>query len=97
MEESNLRKIIREEISQLVLMNKEVLNVDEAAAYLNYTPDYVRKLVKRKEIRGSQPLGKVIFIHRNDLVDFALGRNRNIQEEATRLASSYVLKQSFKK
>jgi excisionase family DNA binding protein len=64
-----IREVIRVEQS-------EVLNPDQAAAFLNISKPYLYRLTSAGEIPFSKPHGKMIYFSRKDLVDYALSNRR---------------------
>ena len=43
-------------------------------------------------IKNNQPNGKIIYIHRNDLISYAMGKAEGTVGDATKLADEYLLK-----
>jgi excisionase family DNA binding protein len=66
---NRIRDVIRVEQS-------EVLNPDQAAAFLNISKPYLYRLTSSGDIPFSKPHGKMIYFSRKDLVDYALSNRR---------------------
>ncbi len=60
-------------------------DVAGTAAYLNMTPDAVRKAAQRRLLPGHQPFGpgSRYFFHRRELDDFIAGRNAEVPDSDT--------------
>lgn len=62
------------EMEEKLYMCREMLTVDEAAAYLNVSKSQIYLMTSTKEITHYKPKGKIIYIDRKDLDDL-LRRN----------------------
>lgn len=98
MENEEFRQIMKEEIQKGIVQSyKEIFDITDGAMYLKITPDYLRKLCKKGLIKSSKPNGKVIYIHRNELVDYAMNRTEKTVGDASEIANRYLLKKHIKK
>lgn len=96
MEENNL---ILEKLSEIAsklddqnLLQKTVLNLNEAAKYLDVSPSHLYKLTSTKAIPHFCPQGKKLYFRRTELDDW-LQRNRQSSiEEIEAMATEYILK-----
>lgn len=72
-----------ERLEKLSAFNKEVLTPEEAAAYMGVEVKHIYKLTggKHPELRSSRPTGKLIFIKKEDLIEFLMKNPRMIREE----------------
>lgn len=61
--------------TQIVLTQKKVLTLNEAAAYAGFSVSYLYKLTSQRRIPFAKPLGKNIFFQREELEQWLL-RNR---------------------
>lgn len=60
-----------EEIRTLTLMaSKKLLTVDEAAMFLNYAEEYIRKLIKKREFRTYRAKSGRVYIRKSDLEEW---------------------------
>lgn len=51
---------------------KEIMNVSEAALYMNLSPSYIYKLTHRRILPHSKPGSKVIYFKKSDLDEWML-------------------------
>jgi len=65
---------IFKELEKKVLAEKEILTVDEACAYTGMKKRTIYKLIKSGKIKGNKPNNKQIFIEKQALTDWLLGR-----------------------
>lgn len=97
MDTNTIREIIKEEFNLIALSYKDVLTVSEGAKYLAITDDYMRKLCNGGKIKANKPNGKTWYIHRNDIINYAMSRtDETVQDEAKRQAQQYILKKQLK-
>lgn len=68
-----VREILNE-LEKKVLADKEILSVDEACAYTGMKKRTIYKLIKSGKIIGNKPNNKQIFIEKQALTDWLLGR-----------------------
>ena len=57
-------------LSRAVLSNKQILSIDEAAAFSNLTTSYLYKLTSTQEIPHYKPRGKMLYFDRSELEDW---------------------------
>lgn len=92
-ESSEIRKIIHEVFSkEVTYLFREIFNVEEGAKFLSITPDYFRKLCSNGTIKSNKANGKIIYVYRNELINYALGKGEKTVGDAQKLANEYVLK-----
>ena len=58
---------IERKLDELAVANKDVLNLKEAAKYLNVSCSHLYKLTSAKEIPHYKPRGKQVFFERKEL------------------------------
>ncbi|PRP68277.1 helix-turn-helix domain-containing protein [Nonlabens agnitus] len=76
------------------LLKKEVLNLNEAAAYLDISASHLYKLTSQKQIPHFCPQGKKLYFNRTEL-DQWLQRNRQITtDEIDAQATEYLIRNS---
>lgn len=86
-----LEKIERLLTSQTMLQ-KEVLNFNEAAEYLELSLSHLYRLTSTKQIPHFCPQGKKLYFNRQEL-DAWLQRNRQTtSEEIEKMATDYIIK-----
>lgn len=84
---NKLEKLLEEQC----LLQKKVLNSDEAAKYLGFQKSYLYKLTSNGEIPHYKPQGKSLFFKRAEL-DQWLTRNRVASKhELETKAANYLL------
>ena len=67
MEAEELRAVAEMVAEKALLTTKEVLTLEEAAAYMGIKKSYMYKLTMRREIPHSKPCGKMCFFNRVEL------------------------------
>lgn len=76
------------------LLKKDVLNLNEAAAYLDISASHLYKLTSQKQIPHFCPQGKKLYFNRAEL-DQWLQRNRQItKDEIDAQATEYLIRNS---
>lgn len=78
-------------IEQQGLLQKEVLNMDEACQYLGLKKSYMYKLTSSKSIPHFCPQGKNIYFKRTELDDWLLRNRKDSQDEIEQRAADYVI------
>jgi excisionase family DNA binding protein len=81
-------------IENLIEQEKEVMTIDEAAAYTKLSKSYLYKLTHQRRIPFYKPLGKYIYFDRKELLEF-LHSNRiktrdEIEQEAQRINAGLI-------
>lgn len=87
METITLNKSEEFQSAVLLLPQKEILNFNEAVAYLDVSKSYLYKLTSTNKITFSKPNNKLIYFRRIDLDNWML-QNKNesigvLQEDVT--------------
>lgn len=86
-----LDKIERLIVSQNIVQ-KDVLNFNEACSYLELSQSHLYKLTSTKQIPHFCPQGKKLYFNRHEL-DGWLQRNRqSTSEEIEKQATNYIIK-----
>jgi excisionase family DNA binding protein len=74
--------LLEEKIDRLIILmvisNKEVLTLDEVCEYTGLSHSTIYKLTADRKIRFYKPQGKIIYIKKEDLIDWLL-RNPSFQ------------------
>lgn len=80
-------------ISQnLLICQKEILTLDEAAQYTGLTKSALYKLTHNRQIPFSKPRGKMCFFKRTDLDDWMMSNPVATTDELNDRAQAYCLK-----
>ena len=87
---------ISNKLSEQNLLQKTVLNFNEACIYLDVSPSHLYKLTSTKHIPHFCPQGKKLYFRREEL-DTWLKRNRqSAADEIDKLATDYVIRNKRK-
>ena len=84
--------VIERKLDELAVANKEVLNLKEAARYLNMSCSHLYKLTSAKEIPHYKPRGKQVFFERKELDKWLLQNRQTTKAEMEQAAIDYVVK-----
>ena len=87
---------ISNKLSEQNLLQKTVLNFNEACIYLDVSPSHLYKLTSTKHIPHFCPQGKKLYFRREEL-DAWLQRNRQPTAEEAEAAASDLLIRSKRK
>lgn len=80
-------------ISQnLIICQKEILNLDEAAMYTGIKKSALYKLTSSRQIPFSKPNGKMCFFRRTDLEDWMMSNPVATNTELNSRAQAYCMK-----
>lgn len=87
---------IADKLSEQNILQKAVLNLNEASKYLDISPSHLYKLTSNKQIPHFCPQGKKLYFKREEL-DQWLQRNRQVaSDEIEKMAADYVIKNKRK-
>jgi excisionase family DNA binding protein len=78
-------------LTAAILSNKNVLNIDEAAAFTGMTVSYLYKLTSTQEIPHYKPRGKMLYFDRAELESWLLQRRIKTMEEINTSAVNHVV------
>ncbi len=70
---SKLEKDINEQkklMSQIALNTRAIFNIPQASDFSGLSKSYLYKLIQKNKIKNSRPSGKMVFIKREDLIEF---------------------------
>lgn len=93
-EELILEKLteIASKLDEQNILQKAVLNFDEACKYLDVSPSHLYKLTSQKQIPHFCPQGKKLYFRRDE-IDTWLQRNRqSAADEIDKLATDYIIR-----
>ena len=83
---------IADKLSEQNILQKAVLNLNEASKYLDISPSHLYKLTSTRQIPHFCPQGKKLYFKRDEL-DQWLQRNRQASaDEIEKMAVDYVIK-----
>ena len=83
---------IERKLDELAVANKEVLNLKEAARYLNVSCSHLYKLTSAKEIPHYKPRGKQVYFEKRELDKWLLQNRQTTKAEIEQAAIDYVVK-----
>ena len=89
-------KSIERKLEELAALNKDVLNLKEAAKYLNVSCSHLYKLTYSKEIPHYKPRGKQVFFERKELDQWLLQNRQKTKAEIEQAAIDYVVAKGVK-
>ncbi len=93
-EELILEKLteIASKLNEQNILQKAVLNFDEACKYLDVSPSHLYKLTSQKQIPHFCPQGKKLYFRRDE-IDTWLQRNRqSAADEIDKMATDYIIR-----
>jgi len=83
---------IERKLEELAALNKETLNLKEAARYLNMSCSHLYKLTSAKEIPHYKPRGKQVYFEKRELDKWLLQNRQTTKAEIEQAAIDYVVK-----
>ena len=83
---NNIANLVAELIAT---SQKEVLNADEAAKFLNVSKSHLYKLTMGRKIPHYKPLGKLIYFRKTELEQWLLANRCATDEELNEQAQAY--------
>jgi excisionase family DNA binding protein len=89
-------KSIERKLEELAALNKDVLNLKEAARYLDVSRSHLYKLTHTKEIPHYKPRGKQVFFERKELDRWLLQNRQKTKAEIEQSAIDYVVAKGVK-
>lgn len=94
METEILQKLnsIEQKLSEQTLLQKEMLNPEEAARYLNVSRSYLYKMTSRRVIPHYCPNGKKLFFKRTEIDEWLQANRKKTRKETESDAVGYILK-----
>ena len=89
-------KKIETMLEQQNLLQKEVLNLNEAGAYLSISASHMYKLTSQKQIPHFCPQGKRLYFKREELDCWLLRNRQDSTDEIETIAANYLFKHQRK-
>ena len=83
---------IERKLDELAVANKEVLNLKEAARYLNVSCSHLYKLTYSKQIPHYKPRGKQVYFEKRELDKWLLQNRQTTKAEIEQATTNYVVK-----
>jgi len=83
---------IERKLDELAALNKETLNLKEAARYLNMSCSHLYKLTSAKEIPHYKPRGKQVYFEKRELDKWLLQNRQTTKAEIEQAAIDFVVK-----
>jgi excisionase family DNA binding protein len=83
-----LKKLIAEQN----MLNKEVLNFNEAAIYLDVSHSHLYKLAGNGAIPSYKPNGKKLYFNRHEIDEWLMSKKQFSVDEIKEKASNFTLK-----
>ncbi len=74
------------------LLSKDVLNLNEAASYLDVSQSHLYKLTSTKRIPHFCPNGKKLYFKRTELDEWLLSNRQTTSDDIDKMATNYILK-----
>ena len=98
-EELILNKLaeIANKLDEQNLLQKTVLNFNEACKYLDVSPSHLYKLTSTKQIPHFCPQGKKLYFKREELDNWLQRNRQSSTEELDQMASDFVSRNTRKK
>jgi excisionase family DNA binding protein len=83
---------IAEKIDEQNMLQKAVLNFNEACKYLDVSPSHLYKLTSQKQIPHFCPQGKKLYFRRDEIDSWLLRNRQSAADEIDKLATDYIIR-----
>lgn len=87
---------IEQKLNEQTLLKKDVLNLNEACAYLDISASHLYKLTSAKTIPHFCPQGKKLYFKRIELDDWLLRNRQSSSDEMEKAATDYIIRNKRK-
>ena len=87
---------IADKLSEQNILQKAVLNLNEAAKYLDISESHLYKLTSTRQIPHFCPQGKKLYFKREELDQWLLRNRQTASDEIDRMAADYVIRNKRK-
>ena len=94
--EENLIKVADLIAERVTGMQKEILSVDEAAAFLGMKKSYLYKLTMARKLPHYKPMGKMVYFRKTELEQWLLSNRCATDEELNREAQNFCMRKGGK-
>lgn len=88
---------IANKLDEQNLLQKTVLNFNEACKYLDVSPSHLYKLTSTKHIPHFCPQGKKLYFKREELDNWLQRNRKSAADEIDQMAADYVIRNKRKK
>jgi excisionase family DNA binding protein len=88
---------IANKLDEQNLLQKTVINFNDACKYLDVSPSHLYKLTSTKQIPHFCPQGKKLYFKREELDNWLQRNRQSASDEIEQVASDYVLRNRRKK
>jgi excisionase family DNA binding protein len=88
---------IANKLDEQNLLQKSVLNFNEACKYVDVSPSHLYKLTSTKQIPHFCPQGKKLYFKREELDNWLQRNRQSASDEIEQIASDYVIRNKRKK
>lgn len=82
-------------IEKYIYVGKEIFTVEEAAAYLGVSTSFIYRLTSSKQITVLRPSGKLLFIDREELLNWVRKFEQLSDEELENLTSRKINERDY--
>jgi len=83
---------IEELLTEQSLLQKEVLNFNEACQYLDISQSHLYKLTSTKQVPHFCPQGKRLYFKRTELDDWLQRNRKSATHEIDQAATDYIIR-----
>jgi excisionase family DNA binding protein len=84
--------VLASKIDELNILQKPVLNFDEACRYLHISPSHLYKLTSQKQIPHFCPQGKKLYFKREEIDNWLLRNRQSTADEIDHFATDYIIR-----
>lgn len=88
---SNLSSLARK-IDEQNILQKPVLNFEEACKYLHISESHLYKLTSQKQIPHFCPQGKKLYFRRDEIDQWLLRNRQSAADEIDQLTTDYIIR-----
>ena len=82
---------IEQKIDEQALLQKSVLNFNEACRYLEISPSHLYNLTSTRQIPHFCPQGKKLYFNRQELENWLQRNRQSTTEEIDKEATDYII------
>lgn len=87
---------LSDKIDELKILQKTVLNFEEACRYLSISESHLYRLTSQKQIPHFCPQGKKLYFKRDEIDNWLLRNRRSSADEIERQATDYIIQRRRK-
>ena len=86
-----------DKLDELRILQKTVLNFEEACSYLSMSQSHLYRLTAQRLIPHFRPQGKKLYFKRDEIDTWLLRNRRSSTDEIERQATDYIIRRRRKK